>query len=61
MKLEIITLATSLGLTGTAAYLLSHADTAMSADSLIGCAAVFALLAVAALEYRIRWKDLIGR
>ncbi|MBS0662547.1 MAG: hypothetical protein JSR48_04740, partial [Verrucomicrobia bacterium] len=56
-----ITLATSLGLSAAAAYLLSHADTAMSADTLIGSAAVFALLAMAALEYRIRWKDLIGR
>lgn len=61
MKLEIITLAVSLGLTATAVYLLSRANPAFTADSLVGFAAVAAVLAMAALEYRFRWKDLIGR
>ena len=61
MKIEIITLAGSLGLTGAAAYLLSRANPAVTADSLVGYAAVAAILAMAALEYRFRWRDLIGR
>lgn len=61
MKNEITILAVSLGLTGTAAYLLSRAHPAFTADSLIGFGAVAAILATAALEYRFKWKNLIGR
>jgi hypothetical protein len=61
MKNEITTLAVSLGLTGAAAYLLSRVNPAVTADSLIGFGVVAALLAMAALEYRISWKSLIGR
>ena len=61
MKHHITTLAVILGLTGTAAYLLSRADPAINADSLIGYGVVLMLLAMAAAEYRISWKKLIGR
>ncbi len=65
MKNEYITLAVTLALTGTlagtAAYVLSRAHPALNADSLIGFGAVLALLAMAALEYRLTWKKLIGR
>lgn len=61
MKNEITTLAVTLGLTGTAAYLLSRAHPAITADSLVGFAVVAMLLAVVALEYRISWKSLTGR
>jgi hypothetical protein len=62
MKNEITILAVSLGLTGTAAYLLSRANpAAVTADSLIGFGVVLALIAMAALEYRLTWKKLIGR
>ena len=33
----------------------------VTAESLIGYASVFALLCVAALEYRISWKRIFGR
>ena len=61
MKNEITLLAVLLGLIGSAAYLLSRANPAVTADSLIGFGVVAALLALAALEYRISWKSLIGR
>jgi hypothetical protein len=61
MKNEITTLAVTLGLTATAVYLLSRAHSAISAETLIGFGAVVALLAVAAVEYRISWKKLFGR
>jgi len=61
MKTEITTLAVTLGLTGTAVYLLSRAHPALNADSLVGYGVVLMLLAMAAAEYRITWKKLIGR
>ena len=65
MKNEYITLAVTLALTGTfaatAAYLLSRGHPAINADSVIGFGAVLALLAMAAVEYRITWKKLFGR
>ena len=61
MKNEITLLAVLLGLIVSAAYLLSRANPAFTADSLIGFGVVAALLALAALEYRISWKSLIGR
>jgi len=33
----------------------------VNAESLIGYVSVFAMLSVAALEYRITWKRLLGR
>jgi hypothetical protein len=35
--------------------------TSVNAESLIGYASVFALLSMAALEYRINWRRLFGR
>jgi hypothetical protein len=61
MKNEITTLAVTFSVTGIASYLLSRAHPAISADSLIGFGVVMMLLAMAALEYRISWKSLIGR
>ena len=61
MKNEITHLAISLGLIGAAAYLLSRVHPAVTAESLIGYGVVLALLAMAALEYRLSWKSLIGR
>ncbi|MDB6094666.1 MAG: hypothetical protein JWM32_2228 [Verrucomicrobia bacterium] len=61
MKNEITLLAVSLGLTGSAAYLLSRANPALTADSLIGFGVVAAVIALVAMEYRITWRKLIGR
>ena len=61
MKNEITTLAVTLGLTGTALTLLSRANPAINADSLVGFGVILMLLAMAAVEYRINWKKLIGR
>ena len=61
MKNEITHLAISLGLIGTAAYLLSRVHPAVTADSLVGYGVVLALLATAALDYRVSWKSLIKR
>ena len=43
-----------------AALVLSFRSS-VSVESLIGYLSVFALLAVAALEYRITWRRLFGR
>jgi hypothetical protein len=61
MKNEITSLAVSLGLIGSAAYLLSRVHPTVTAESLIGYGVILGLLALAALEYRINWKSLIGR
>ena len=61
MKIELTTLAVTLGLTATAVTLLSLAHPAVAADSLVGYAVVLMLLAMGAAEYRINWKKLIGR
>ncbi|MCX6945403.1 MAG: hypothetical protein WCL24_03635 [Verrucomicrobiota bacterium] len=61
MKNEITLLTVALGLAVAVAYLLSRVNPAVTADSLIGFGAVGVLLAMAALEYRISWKSLIGR
>ena len=55
-----ILLAVPVSLIAVAALVLSFRST-VSAESVIGYASVFALLAVAALEYRISWKRLFGR
>ena len=61
MKNELTTLAVTLSLTGAAVYLLSRAHPAINADSLVGFGVVLMLVAMAAAEYRITWKKLIGR
>lgn len=55
-----ILVAVPLGVVAVTALLLSFRSS-VSAESLIGYAGVAALLAVAALEYRITWKRLFGR
>lgn len=55
-----ILLAVPVSIIAVAALLLS-VRSSVSAESLIGYVSVFALLAVAALEYRISWKRLFGR
>lgn len=55
-----ILLAVPFGLLAVAALVLSFVSS-VSAESLIGYASVVALLGVAALEYRITWKRLLGR
>jgi putative effector of murein hydrolase len=57
MKNDISLLAVSLGLLGSAAYLLSRAHPVFTADSLVGYGVVVALLAMAALDYRIYAKS----
>jgi uncharacterized oligopeptide transporter (OPT) family protein len=61
MNKEITLLAVLLGLIGAAIYLLSRTNLALTVESLIGFGVVAALLAMAAFEYRISWKSLIGR
>ena len=55
-----ILVAVPFGAVAVTALLLSLRSS-VSAESLIGYAGVAALLAVAALEYRITWKRLFGR
>ena len=59
MKKNIL-LAVPFGLIAVAALVLSIGSL-VTAESLIGFASVFALLAVAALEYRINWRRLLSR
>ncbi len=60
MKTNLIILAATLGVIAAVALVLSFRSP-VSADSLIGYMSVFALIGVAALEYRINWKRLFGR
>ena len=55
-----ILVAVPVGLLAVAAIVLSFRSS-VSVESVIGYASVFALLSVAALEYRISWKRLLGR
>ena len=55
-----ILVAVPVSLIAVAAIVLS-VRSSVTAESLIGFASVFALLSVAALEYRISWKRLFGR
>lgn len=57
---KTIVLAVLSSLIAVAAFLLS-VRSLITAESIIGYAAVLALLGVAALEYRISWKGLFGR
>jgi hypothetical protein len=59
MKTNIL-VAVPVSLIAVAAIVLS-VRSSVSAESLIGYAGVFALLSVAALDYRISWKRLFGR
>jgi hypothetical protein len=53
-------IAVPVSLIAVAALLLSFRSS-INAESLLGFASVFALLGVAALEYRISWKRLFSR
>ena len=59
MKKNIL-VAVPVSVIAVAALVLSYRSS-VSVESLIGYASVFALLAVAALEYRISWKRILGR
>jgi hypothetical protein len=59
MKKNLL-LAVPFGLIAVAALVLSF-GALVTAESVIGFASVFALLAVAALEYRINWRRLLSR
>lgn len=55
-----ILLAVPVSLVAVSALLLSD-HSPISAKTAIGCGSVLALLAVAALDYRVTWKRLFGR
>lgn len=57
---KTILVAVPVSLVAVAAFVLS-VRSPVNAESIIGYVSVFALLAVAALEYRISWKRLFGR
>lgn len=60
MKNNIIVSAVLLGLSAAAALSLS-VRSHVSADSIVGYACVLTLVGVAALDYRITWKSILGR
>jgi hypothetical protein len=59
MKKNIV-IAVPVSLVAVAAFVLS-VRSSVTAESIIGYVSVLALLAVAALEYRLSWKRLLGR
>jgi hypothetical protein len=59
MKKNLV-IAVPVSLVAVAALVLSFRSS-VTAESLIGFGSVFALLAVAALEYRLSWKRLFSR
>ena len=60
MKNNILILAALISLLAGTALLLSFRSL-VTAESAVGYASIIALLGMAALEYRINWKRLIGR
>jgi hypothetical protein len=60
MKNNIITQAALLGITAAAVLVLS-VRSQVSVDSIVGFGSILALLGVAAMEYRITWKEVLGR
>lgn len=60
MKNNKLVMAAIPGVIAVAALVLSL-RAPVDADTLIGYASVFALLAVAAVEYRLSWKRVFGR
>ena len=57
---KTILVAVPVSLVAVAAFVLS-VRSSVHAESIIGYVSVFALLAVASLEYRLTWKRLFGR
>lgn len=60
MKTNLIVLAATLSFFAVAALVLSFRSS-IDAASLIGYGSVLALVGMAALDYRIKWKRLLGR
>jgi hypothetical protein len=60
MKNNIITQAALLGITAAAVLLLSFRSH-VGVDSVVGFGSVLMLLGVAAIEYRITWRRVLGR
>ena len=60
MKNNIIVQAALLGITAAALLVLS-VRSQVSVDSIVGFGSILALLGVAAMEYRITWKEILGR
>ena len=60
MKNNIITQAALLGITAAAILVLS-VRSHVSVDSIVGFGCIAMLLGVAATEYRITWKEVLGR
>ena len=60
MKNNIITQAALLGITAAAVLVLS-VRSQVGVDSIVGFGSILALLGVAAMEYRITWKEILGR
>ena len=60
MKNNITTYAAILGVIAAATLVLSFRSQA-SVDSIVGFGSVFALLGLAAMEYRLTWKQVLGR
>jgi hypothetical protein len=58
---NIIILAVTLGAFIAATALLLSFRSPVSAESVVGYASVLALIGMAALEYRINWRRLLGR
>ena len=56
MKNDIITLAVVLGPLVAGTAFLRSSDSPVSVETLVGYGSVLALLAVAALDYRLTWK-----
>lgn len=55
-----LVIAVPVSVLAVAALVLSFRSS-VTAESLVGYVSVFALLSVAALEYRINWRRLFGR
>jgi hypothetical protein len=60
MKTNMLVIAVTLSLVAAAALVLSFRSS-IDADTVIGYLSVFALIGMAALEYRINWKRLFNR
>ncbi len=61
MKSERLSYALIAGILALVVLLLSGVRSNVQLDTVIAYGAFIALLAVAALDYRIRWKSLVGK
>ena len=60
MKNNITSYAAILGVTAAATLLLS-VRSHVSVESIVGFGSILALLGVFAMEYRLTWKEILGR